>query len=65
MVKDLTPRQKEVMRKLACGLQNKQIAYEMNLSEATVKLHMSGLFIRLGVRTRTAAVLKAVELHLI
>ncbi len=65
MVKDLTPRQIEVIKKLALGLQNKQIAHEMNLSEATVKLHMSGLFFRLGVKNRTAALLKAMEMHLI
>lgn len=65
MVKDLTPRQIEVVKKLALGLQNKQIAHEMNLSEATVKLHMSGLFFRLGVKNRTAALLKAMEMHLI
>jgi len=61
----LTPRQTEVIKKLARGLQNKQIAYEMNVSEATIKLHMSGLFFRLGVKNRTAAVLKAMELNLI
>ena len=65
MVKDLTPRQIEVVKKWALGLQNKQIAHEMNLSEATVKLHMSGLFFRLGVKNRTAALLKAMEMHLI
>lgn len=37
----------------------------MKVSEATIKLHMSGLFFRLGVKNRTAAVLKAMELNLI
>lgn len=61
----LTPKQKEVLIYLAEGLLNKQIADVMNLSVSTVKLHVSGILIRLEVRTRTAAVVKAQKLGLI
>ena len=61
----LTFKQKEVLRHLAEGLQNKQIAYAMNLSVSTVKLHICGIFLRLEVHTRTAAVVKAQKLGLI
>ena len=61
----LTFRQKEVLGYLRKGLLNKQIAYIMGLSVSTVKLHISGIFIRLNVNTRTAAVVKAQELGLI
>ena len=44
---------------------NKEIAFQMNLSVSTVKLHVSGLMLRLNVRTRTAAVVEAQRLHLI
>ena len=61
----LTLRQKEVLGYLMKGLLNKQIAYAMGLSVSTIKLHISGIFIRLNVTTRTAAVFKARELGLI
>ena len=50
---------------LTKGLLNKQIAHAMGLSVSTIKLHISGIFIRLNVTTRTAAVFKARELGLI
>ena len=61
----LTFRQKEVLGYLTKGLLNKQIAHAMGLSVSTIKLHISGIFIRLNVTTRTAAVFKARELGLI
>ena len=61
----LTFRQKEVLEYLRKGLLNKQIAHAMGLSVSTIKLHISGIFIRLNVNTRTAAVVKAQELGLI
>ena len=61
----LTFRQKEVLGYLRKGLLNKQIAYAMGLSVSTIKLHIAGIFIRLNVNTRTAAVVKAQELGLI
>ena len=61
----LTLKQQEVLTYLAKGFQNKEIAFQMNLSVSTVKLHVSGLMLRLNVRTRTAAVVEAQRLHLI
>lgn len=61
----LTPKQKEVLKHLAKGLQNKEIAAEMGLSVSTVKLHISGILFRFDVHTRTAAVIKAQKQGLI
>ena len=61
----LTKRQREVAFFLVQGLQNKQIAHEMRLSEATVKLHISGLLARLGVTNRTSAVIKVIRENMI
>lgn len=61
----LTPKQTEVLKYVAQGFQNKEIAFQMNLSVSTVKLHVSGLMLRLNVKTRTAAVVEAQRLNLI
>ena len=61
----LTPKQKEVLGHLAEGLQNKEIAKVMNLSVSTVKLHVSGILLRMNVRSRTAAVITAQKAGLI
>ena len=61
----LTPKQKEVLDHLAEGLQNKEIAKVMNLSVSTVKLHVSGILLRMNVRSRTAAVITAQKAGLI
>ena len=61
----LTPRQIEVLRYLALGLQNKQIAYEMGISIATVKRHLNGIYPRLRVNNRVQALLRAREEHII
>ena len=61
----LTPKQKEVLIYLAKGMQNKQIARVLGLSVSTVKLHVSGILLRLNVKTRTAAVVKAQKQGLI
>ena len=61
----LTPRQLEVLLFLAQGLQNKEIAEQMQKSVSTVKQHVSGMMTRLNVRTRTGAVIKAQKLGLI
>ncbi|MGD9639093.1 MAG: response regulator [Alphaproteobacteria bacterium] len=55
----LTKRQKQVLYFLGEGLANKQIAYKMQLSEATIKLHINALLKNLGVNNRTQAVLIA------
>lgn len=61
----LTPRQVEVLRYLALGLQNKQIAYEMGISISTVKLHLNGIYTRLRVNNRVQALLRTREEHII
>jgi DNA-binding NarL/FixJ family response regulator len=53
----LTPQQFRVVSMLFDGLLNKQIAYELEVKEATVKAHMTEIFRKLGVRSRTQAVL--------
>lgn len=59
---DLTPHQFRVMMMLADGLLNKQIAYELGISEATVKAHMTAILKKLGVSNRTQAVVAAARL---
>jgi len=63
--KILTPRQQEVLSCMAEGLSNKQIAYKLNLSEGTVKIHITLMMRTLEVTNRTAAVRKAVQLGLL
>lgn len=53
----LTPAQHRVMNCLSDGLLNKQIAFEMGISEATVKAHMTAIFRKLGANNRTQALL--------
>lgn len=56
-VASLTPAQRRVINGLSDGLLNKQIAYEMGISEATVKAHMTAIFRKLGANNRTQALL--------
>jgi DNA-binding NarL/FixJ family response regulator len=53
----LTPQQFRVLTMVCDGLLNKQIAFELTVSEATVKAHVTAIFRKLGVRTRTQAAL--------
>ena len=55
----LTPQQVRVMMMLSQGLLNKQIAYELSVSEATVKAHVSAILQKLDVDSRTQAVILA------
>jgi PAS domain S-box-containing protein len=57
----LPPRQREVLEHLARGLLNKQIAWELKISEKTVKMHRALLLDRLGVSTTAEAIRIAVE----
>lgn len=59
---DLTPQQFRVLMMLADGLLNKQIAYELGISEATIKAHMTAIFRKLEVSNRTQAVLLVKQL---
>jgi DNA-binding NarL/FixJ family response regulator len=58
-VADLTPQQFRVLGMLCAGLLNKQIAYDLDVSEATIKAHVTAILRKLGVTTRTQAVLAA------
>jgi two-component system, NarL family, response regulator YdfI len=53
---DLSPREIEVLRLLAEGAGNKQIAYRLGISDHTVKFHVSSVLAKLGVTSRTEAV---------
>jgi len=53
----LTPQQVRVLMMLSEGLLNKQIAYELSVSEATIKAHVSAILQKLGVDSRTQAVI--------
>jgi DNA-binding NarL/FixJ family response regulator len=55
----LTPQQVRVLMMLSGGLLNKQIAYELGVSEATIKAHVSAILQKLGVDSRTQAVIAA------
>ncbi|WP_378944491.1 response regulator transcription factor [Mesorhizobium sp. ANAO-SY3R2] len=56
-LQSLTPQQTRVLGMLAEGLLNKQIAYELGVSEATIKAHVSAILQKLGVDSRTQAVI--------
>lgn len=60
----LTPQQFRVLTMLSAGLLNKQIAYELGVSEATVKAHMTAIMQKLGATNRTQAVVLAQGLGL-
>ena len=58
----LTPRQMRVLMMLRDGLLNKQIAYKLDVSEATVKAHVSAILQKLNVDSRTQAVIAAAKI---
>lgn len=57
----LTPRETDVLRLMTGGYSNREIAAALDLSDGTVKNHVSSILSKLGVRDRTRAVLKAIE----
>ena len=61
----LTPQQVRVLMMLSEGMLNKQIAYELSVSEATVKAHVSAILRKLEVTDRTQAALRAVRERLV
>jgi DNA-binding NarL/FixJ family response regulator len=63
-LQSLTPQQNRVLEMLGEGLLNKQIAYELGVSEATVKAHVSAVLTKLGVDSRTQAVIAMAKLTL-
>ena len=58
-VSSLTPRQRELLRLLAAGCTNTQIARRLGISEGTVRSHLDAIYTRLDVSSRTAAVTRA------
>jgi DNA-binding NarL/FixJ family response regulator len=65
LIEPLTVKEKEVLAKLVKGKSNKEIAYELEISDTTVKTHVSSILHKLGVNDRTQAVIKAIELKLV
>jgi len=65
LVEPLTAREMEVIQLMAQGLANKQIALSLGISEHTVKFHLSSLYAKLGISSRTEAVKRGIELGLI
>ena len=64
-IEPLTAREMEVIQLMAQGLANKQIALRLDISEHTVKFHLSSLYAKLGISSRTEAVKRGIELGLI
>jgi DNA-binding NarL/FixJ family response regulator len=62
-IASLTPQQFRVLNMLNEGLLNKQIAYELSVSEATIKAHVTAILRKLGVHSRTQAVIAAKKLE--
>ncbi|MDN3608832.1 response regulator [Vibrio ostreicida] len=62
-ISTLTPQQYKVLGMLSDGLLNKQIAYELSVSEATIKAHMTAIFRKLDVKSRTQAVILLQQLE--
>jgi DNA-binding NarL/FixJ family response regulator len=60
----LTTRQRKVLQMLGTGKLNKEIAYELDIAETTVKTHVSSILHKLNVYSRTQAVIMAGRLHL-
>jgi len=65
LVEPLTAREREVMRLVAGGCSNREIGLALGAAEATVKVHVSSILSKLGVRDRTQAVLRALESGLV
>jgi NarL family two-component system response regulator YdfI len=61
----LTPREAEILNMMAEGLGNKQIAWRLSISEHTVKFHISSIFTKLQVSSRTEAVTSGIRQGLI
>lgn len=64
LLRELTPQQFRVLQMVSTGQLNKQIAHELNVSEATIKTHMTAILRKLGATNRTQAVLIANQLLL-
>jgi DNA-binding NarL/FixJ family response regulator len=56
-----TPRQRDVVLEMCKGYSNKEIARNLQIAEATVKLHLTSVFMKLGVTNRTRALVKVMH----
>jgi two-component system, NarL family, response regulator LiaR len=65
LTEPLTPRETEVLKLVAHGLANKEIARDLGIGEKTVKTHVSNILSKLGVLSRTQAALQAVRMGMI
>lgn len=65
LLEPLTPRESQVLRLMAGGYSNREVADALGASEGTIKNHVSNVLSKLGVRDRTRAVLRAVDLGLL
>ncbi len=62
---DLSERETEILKLVATGVSNKEIARELNISTNTVKVHLKSIFTKIGVLSRTEATLYAIEHHIV
>lgn len=60
-IERLSPRQREVLMALAAGKLNKQIAYDLGLTERTIKMHRAAMLKALGIKTSAEAIRLAIE----
>jgi two-component system, NarL family, response regulator LiaR len=65
MLEGITPREREVLRLLARGRTNPQIAQELEINRGTAKIHVQNIIAKLGVSDRTQAAVRAVELGIL
>jgi DNA-binding NarL/FixJ family response regulator len=65
LIEPLTAREQQVAQLLAGGLTNKEIAQRLEITEHTVKFHLNGILRKLGVSTRTEAVVQAARLGIL
>ncbi len=61
----LTPREREIIRHVAKGLRNAEVAEKLSISEVTVKSHLNNIFQKLGIRGRTELALYAIRMGII
>ncbi len=64
-LESLTKRELDVLKNLAVGMYNKEIATKLNISERTVKNHVSNIFKKIGVADRTQAAVFAIRNNLV
>ena len=62
---ELSDREKEILKLVATGVSNKEIAYHLGISPNTVKVHLRNVFTKIGAASRTEAALTAVRMGLV